>query len=486
MEPNSTNNIKSAPSNVQAEQMVLGAILINNRVFYSVNEFLLPEHFYEQLHSKIYDSINLVINKGMNATPISLKSMLINYQPFEDVGGVEYLAKLTTLALSIINVNEYGRIIYDLALRRNLITIGEKIVIDAYSSVLTNTALSQIETAESQLYNLASQGTVGKGFIKIQSAMAESWKSILYALKNKKAITGISTGFLELDSRLGGFKNSDLVILAGRPSMGKTALGANLAVNACKQFLPPLGTDERDSNNDPNREMLPAIGFFSLEMSAQQISMRILAMEAEVNSSALFNGRMQEQEVNVLKSAQDRIEKWNFFIDDTPAISISTIRSRARKLKRNHNLAILFIDYLQLIRTDNNSSYNRVQEISEITQSLKALAKELNIPVIALSQLSRAVEQRTDKRPLLSDLRESGSIEQDADIVMFIYREEYYLSRAEPSPDTPEHAEWKDKQDRCYNTAEVIIAKHRNGPVGSVKLYYEGTHSKFSNLDKRN
>ncbi|KJV99130.1 replicative DNA helicase [Orientia tsutsugamushi str. Sido] len=471
---------KSAPSNIQAEQMILGAVLINNRVLYSINEFLLPEHFYEPLHGKIYTSINLIISKGISATPISLKNMLGNEPAFDEIGGVNYLAKLTTLALSIVNVTEYGRIVYDLALRRYLIEIGEKIVTNAYSSTLADTAISQIEAAESQLYDLASIGTLSKGFIKLQTSVEESWESISAAIKNKNSINGISSGFLDLDSKLGGFKNSDLIILAGRPSMGKTALGANLAVNACKYFL-----SSSTQQNSKVSNIAPSVGFFSLEMSSQQIATRILAIESEIDSSSLFNGKIGEQEVNKLKNVQDAIQKWNFYIDDAPAISISAIRSRARRLKRTHNLAILFIDYLQLIKIDSNrSQYNRVNEISEITQSLKALAKELNIPIIALSQLSRAVEQRPDKKPLLSDLRESGSIEQDADIVMLIYREEYYLSRSEPAPGTPEYTEWIAKQDRCHNTAEIIVAKHRNGPVGTVKLHYTNQYSKFANMVK--
>ncbi|KJW03917.1 replicative DNA helicase [Orientia tsutsugamushi str. Sido] len=441
----------------------------------SINEFLLPEHFYEPLHGKIYKSINLIISKGISATVISLKNMLGNELAFEEIGGVDYLAKLTTLALSIVNVNEYGKIVYDLALRRYLIEIGEKIVTNAYSSTLADLAITQIETAESQLYDLGSRGILSKGFIKLQTSIEESWTSISAAIKNKNSINGISSGLLDIDSKLGGFKNSDLIILAGRPSMGKTALGVNLAINACKYFLTQKNT----------KDNVPSVGFFSLEMSSQQISTRILSIESEINSSALFNGKIDEQDVDKLKTVQNEIQKWNFFIDDAPAISISAIRSRARRLKRTHNLAILFIDYLQLIKIDSRGSqYNRVQEISEITQSLKALAKELNIPVIALSQLSRAVEQRSDKKPILSDLRESGSIEQDADIVMLIYRDEYYLSRSEPDPDSMEYEEWFTKQNKCYNTAEIIVAKHRNGPVGTVNLHYDNRYSKFGNIVK--
>ncbi|KJV74466.1 replicative DNA helicase [Orientia tsutsugamushi] len=291
---------KIAPSNIQAEQMILGAILINNRVLYNINEFLLPEHFYEPLHGKIYKSINLIISKGISATVISLKNMLGNEPAFEEIGGVDYLAKLTTLALSIVNVNEYGKIVYDLALRRYLIEIGEKIVTNAYSSTLADLAISQIETAESQLYDLGSRGTLSKGFIKLQTSIEESWTSISSAIKNKNSINGISSGLLDLDSKLGGFKNSDLIILAGRPSMGKTALGVNLAINACKYFLTQKNTQDN---------VVPSVGFFSLEMSSQQISTRILSIESEINSSALFNGKIGEQDVDKLKTVQDEIQK---------------------------------------------------------------------------------------------------------------------------------------------------------------------------------
>ncbi|SPR05789.1 replicative DNA helicase [Orientia tsutsugamushi] len=330
---------KIAPSNIQAEQMILGAILINNRALYNINEFLLPEHFYEPLHGKIYKSINLIISKGISATVISLKNMLGNELAFEEIGGVDYLAKLTTLALSIVNVNEYGKIVYDLALRRYLIQIGEKIVTNAYSSTLADLAISQIETAESQLYDLGARGTLSKGFTKLQTSIEESWTSISSAIKNKNSINGISSGLLDLDSKLGGFKNSDLIILAGRPSMGKTALGVNLAINACKYFL-----SSSTQQNSKVSNITPSVGFFSLEMSSQQISTRILSIESEINSSALFNGKIGEQDVDKLKTVQDEIQKWNFF--DAPAISISAIRSRACRLKRTHNLAILFIDYL--------------------------------------------------------------------------------------------------------------------------------------------
>lgn len=464
---------RSAPANLQAEQMILGSIMINNEALNRVGEFLRAEHFYEPIHQKIFASINLIIDKGISASPISLKNMLVSDEQFEHIGGSDYLAKLATLAMTVINPYDYGRIIYDLALRRNLIAIGEEIVSTAYSSGLDHAASEQIEQAEHHLFNLASEGSIDRGFLNMKEAVAQSLGMIAAAMKSVDHITGISTGFLDLDKKLAGFHNSDLVILAGRPSMGKTAFAINLAMNACRGL--------RDRYKDKG-EPTPSVGFFSLEMSSEQLTTRILSMQTSIDSSALRSGRVGEQHYNELRKEATELSEMQFFIDDTPALSISAIRTRARRLKRKHNLGILFIDYLQLIRASSSSSSdNRVLEISEITQGLKALAKELNIPIIALSQLSRAVEQREDKRPMLSDLRESGAIEQDADIVMFIYRDEYYLTRKEPAADTLQHSEWLDKLNQVHNLAEIVVAKHRNGPIGIVQLFYDGSFSRFGN-----
>ncbi|WP_367363972.1 replicative DNA helicase [Candidatus Tisiphia endosymbiont of Nedyus quadrimaculatus] len=467
---------RTLPANVQAEQMLIGAILVNHDYLNTVSEFLRSDHFFEPIHQKIYNAIEIITEKGLIATPVTLRSMLERDELFQQLGGSDYLNKLVTLSMMVINPLDYGRIIYDLAVRRNLIQIGEEVVNNAYDSSLEYDASQQIEHAEGKLYNLASEGINDKSFVKIAVSLSESLASINRAMKNSNHVIGISTGLIDLDRELSGFHNSDLVIIAARPSMGKTAFAINLAINACNSMQLKNKEQEKDKS----------VGFFSLEMSSEQLATRILSMHTNIDSSALRSGHVTEENYNRLRREIIALDL-PFFIDDTPALSIAAIRTRARKMKRKYNLGILFIDYLQLIRGINKSD-NRVNEISEITQGLKAIAKELNIPVIALSQLSRAVELREDKRPMLSDLRESGSIEQDADIVMFIYREEYYLTRKEPSLSdakyAEKHAEWLSNLNQVYNIADIIIAKHRNGRVGSVKLQYDSQYSKFSNLQK--
>lgn len=468
---------RTLPANVQAEQMLIGAILVNHDYLNTVSEFLRSDHFFEPIHQKIYNAIEVITEKGLIATPVTLRSMLERDELFQQLGGSDYLNKLVTLSMMVINPLDYGKIIYDLAIRRNLIQIGEEVVNNAYDSSLEYDSSQQIEHAEGKLYNLASEGVNDKSFVKVAVSLSESLASINRAMKNSSHVIGISTGLIDLDKELSGFHNSDLVVVAARPSMGKTAFAINLAVNACN-FM-------QLKNNGEEKER-QSVGFFSLEMSSEQLATRILSMHTNIDSSALRSGHVTEENYNRLRREIISLDL-PFFIDDTPALSIAAIRTRARRMKRKHNLGILFIDYLQLIRGINKSD-NRVNEISEITQGLKAIAKELNIPVIALSQLSRAVELREDKRPMLSDLRESGSIEQDADIVMFIYREEYYLTRKEPSSSdakyAEKHAEWLSNLNQVYNIADIIIAKHRNGRVGSVKLHYDGQYSKFSNLQK--
>ncbi|MGI4753025.1 MAG: replicative DNA helicase [Janthinobacterium lividum] len=467
------------PSNVQAEQMLLGAILTNNELLNYVSEFLRSEHFFEPIHQKIYNGIEVITEKGLIATPITLRSMLANDELFHEMEGAEYLAKLVTMSMMVINPIDYGKIIYDLAIKRYLINIGEEVVNDAYNSSLEFEAKEQIERAESKLYDLASEGINEKSFTKIAIPISESIASINRAMKNNDHVIGISTGLIDLDSKLFGFHNSDLVILAGRPAMGKTAFALNLALNACNNML---------IKNKRDNEEVQSVGFFSLEMSSEQLTTRLLSMSAGIDSTTLRTGMINEANYNRLRKEAIALSELSFFIDDTPALTISAIRTRARRMKRKHNLGILFVDYLQLIRGVSKSD-NRVNEVSEITQGLKAIAKELNIPVIALSQLSRAVELREDKRPMLSDLRESGSIEQDADIVMFIYREEYYLSRKEPAASDPKHAEkyaeWQDNMSKAHNITDIIIAKHRSGPVGNVQLFYDSQYSKFINLETK-
>ena len=463
--------LRSVPANVQAEQMLLGALLINNEHLNRIAEFLRADHFYEPIHQKIYNAINIIIDKGISASPTSMQSMLGSDEQFINIGGADYLNKLVTVSMTVINVYDYGHIVYDLAMRRHIIAIGEDIVNTAYSSGIDHSAADQIENAEHKLFGLASEGLSERGFIKIRDSIALSIDLINKAMKNDDHITGTSTGFIDMDKKLSGFHNSDLLILAGRPSMGKTAIAINLAINACKIL--------KDKHKIEDG-IMPSVGFFSLEMSSEQLTTRLLSMQTSIDSSSLRSGRVGEEHYNQLRKEALELANLPFFIDDTPALTIAAIRARARRMKRKNNLAILFVDYLQLIRGSSRHD-NRVQEVSEITQGLKALAKELNIPIIALSQLSRAVEQREDKRPMLSDLRESGAIEQDSDIVMFIYREEYYLARKEPEIGTPQHTEWFEKLNKVHNLAEIIIAKHRNGPIGTVQLFYDPSYSRFGN-----
>jgi replicative DNA helicase len=469
------------PHNVLAEQMLLGAVLSNNELINKVSDFLLTEHFFEPVHQRIYEAINIFIDRGVIASPVTLKNYFDKDQALTEVGGAVYLAKLAGLATTIINVVDYGKIIYDLAVRRKLIGIGEDIVNDAYDNEIELTASAQIERAEQGLFVLASEGRDGStGFQALKTSLVDAINRTQMAFKHQEKVSGISTGFIDMDNLLGGLHDSDLLILAARPSMGKTALAVTLALNSCQYLY--ANYSNGDNKNEDGQSTPPAVGFFSLEMSAEQLAMRMLSIVSEINSSKMRSGKISQDDFAKLIDANRRLYQLPFFIDDTPALSISSLRTRARRLKRRYNLKLLIVDYLQLVRGVGKNESNRVQEVSEITQGLKAIAKELNIPVIALSQLSRAVEQREDKRPMLSDLRESGSIEQDADIVMFIYRDEYYVSRKEPREGTEDYAKWQSDMDRVANIAEVIIAKHRNGPIGNVKLHYDSNTTKFSNF----
>ena len=470
---NEIKNVKKAPSSLDAEQMLVGAILVNNEVFNQISEFIIEEHFYEPVHRIIYQAITQVLNKGMSADVITVRTTLKNNQQFQDAGGNEYIAKLAMIASGITNAMNYAKVIFDLAGKRNLINFGENVANIAYNSGLDSTANEQIEKAESDLYKIATKGSVEKDFIKISATIESSIMNIDKAMNSSSHITGISTGFKKLDDNLSGFHNSDLIVIAARPSMGKTAFAINLAIEALKHF---------QTRTDSDNSTKPSIGLISLEMSSEQLSTRMLSMMSKINSSALRTGKLNEEQYNRLREKSVELSNMNLFIDDTAALTIGAIRARARRMKRKHNLALLIVDYLQLIRGSNTRSDNRVLEIAEITQGLKAIAKELEIPVIALSQLSRAVEQREDKRPMLSDLRESGAIEQDADIVMFLYREDYYLLRSEPKAGSDKHAEWQRKISMVHNIVDIIIAKHRNGPVGTVQLFYDINYSKFKNF----
>lgn len=467
---------REAPCNIEAEQALLGALLVNNDALQYIGDQLRAPHFYEPLHQRIFEAIQKFHDKGLIANPVTLKHYFDQDAALADIGGGAYLAKLAGAAITVFNISDYSRMIYDLALKRELIAIGEDMVNNAYLHKIDIPSETQIETAEQKLFNLALEGAGDKGFRAIRHSVIDALKSAENAFKHR-GLSGLTTGLNDMDKLLGGLQRSDLLILAGRPSMGKTALAVNVAYNAC------LALAREAQDKGISAKEAGSVGFFSLEMSSEQLSTRMLSSASNLNSASIIHGKISTDEFAHLVRVSNEMAQLPFFIDDTPALSISGLRTRARRLKRMHNLRLLVVDYLQLVRGSAASSQNnRVQEVSEITQGLKAIAKELDIPVIALSQLSRAVEQRPDKRPQLSDLRESGSIEQDADVVMFIYREEYYLSRAEPKMDTPEYAKWQVEMDRAMNVAEVIVAKHRNGPIGNVRLRFDGNLTQFDNL----
>jgi len=465
------NHSNTRPHNIDAEQVVLGNLLTNNETYSKVGDFLKAEHFFEPVHQKIYTTIVDFYNQGLIATPITLKNAFDNDEELKSLGGSKYLSNLAALAANIIDIKEYSKLIFDLYLKRKLIDLGTEMVSEiTTSSEAKQQSSSLIEKAEQQLFHLASEGNLESDFQKLNISLNTSLETIQASL-NSTGINGIPSGLADLDKLLGGIQNSDLIILAGRPSMGKTALAVNIALNNCLNF--------REENSDK------AVGFFSLEMSAEQLASRIIAMQSGVNAQKFRSGNFSNEDFSEIVKANKDLHTLNLFIDDTPAISISAIRARARRIKRQHNLGVLYVDYLQLIRGSTRTD-NRVQEISEITQGLKALAKELNIPIIALSQLSRAVEQRDDKRPQLSDLRESGTIEQDADIVMFIFREQYYIERKRPKEGSKDFEQWQDLMDQVNNKAEVIIAKQRHGPIGNTAIRFDPYTTKFGNLSQDN
>ncbi len=457
------------PHSLEAEQALLGALLHNNLAFEKVAEFLRPEHFSDSSHGRIFEAISHLISRGHIADPITLKEYFDRDNALSEVGGGQYLAQLAASVVSIINTEDYGRKIHDFYLRRQLIDVGEGVVNDAHTYDLEVSASDQIEVAEKKLFDLATVGQQERGLQTFSSALKQALISAEVAYKRDSHVVGVTSGFKKMDECLGGFHPSDLIILAGRPSMGKTALATNLAFNAALATL-------------DKQEGAP-VAFFSLEMSSEQLANRILGQEAGLSSDLIRRGDIGKSDFPRLVEVSNRLNSLPFFIDDTPALSVPALRTRARRLKRQEGLGMIVIDYLQLLSSPGKkSSENRVQELSEITRNLKALAKELNVPVIALSQLSRAVEQRDDKRPQLSDLRESGSIEQDADVVMFVYRDEYYLARKQPTGSDEKVAEWQNALNAVTNIAEVIIAKQRHGPIGIIKLHFEGRLTKFSDL----
>ncbi len=463
---------RTPPHNTEAEQALLGAILANNQVFDKVNEFLRPEHFADALHGRIYEAVAKLIQRGQIANPVTLKNLFDQDGALAEIGGAQYLVHLAQSVVSIINAEDYGRAIFDLFLRRQLISLGTEIVNDAYIHDPDVTAVNQIEGSEMKLFNLAESGQTEGGPKRFDSVVKSALEMAELAYKRDGHLTGVPSGLSDLDKKLGGLQPSDLIILAGRPSMGKTSLATNMGFNATKEA-------KSDAPGDGF-----SVAFFSMEMSAEQLAHRIMADVSGVSSDRIRRGEVNDQEFPRIVEAAQYMASKKFFIDDTPALTVPALRTRARRLKRQHGLDLIIIDYLQLMRSASaKGGENRVQEISEITRGLKAIAKELNVPVIALSQLSRAVENREDKRPQLADLRESGSIEQDADVVMFVFREEYYHERKKPGDhETDKLQQWMQEAERLHNKAELILAKQRHGPIGTVMLHFEGTVTRFSNL----
>ena len=468
---------EALPHNIEAEQQLLGAILTNNDVYDRIAALVKAEHFFDPVHARIFEKASARIQKNALASPVTLKPFFEDDEGLKELGGPSYLVRLAGAAISAFAARDYAQMIYDLAVRRELISLGRDISAKAAKVDLASEPREQITEAEQALYKLGEQGVAERGFQSFLKAAVEAVNTANAAYQRGGGLSGISTGLIDLDKKLGGLHPSDLLILAGRPSMGKTSLATNIAFNIAKVY-------KKGRTHDGNEGAVEGgvVGFFSLEMSAEQLAARILSEASEVPSEQIRRGNMEENEFRRFVDAAKALESCPLYIDDTPALPISQVAARSRRLKRTHGLDCLVIDYLQLLKGSSKSGENRVQEVSEITQGLKAIAKELNIPVIALSQLSRTVESRDDKRPQLSDLRESGSIEQDADVVMFVYRDEYYHERLKPPEDDPRFVEWLDKMNRVHGTAEVIIGKQRHGPIGTVELSFEGKFTRFGNL----
>ncbi|MGN6462080.1 MAG: replicative DNA helicase, partial [Pseudolabrys sp.] len=469
---------RSAPHNIEAEQQLLGAILVNNEAFYRVSDFLEPRHFFESLHQRTYELMASLIRAGKIATPVTLKTFLDGNI---DIGGMtvsQYVARLAAEATTIINAADYGRTIYDLAVRRSLILVGEEMVNTAYDAPVDFAPRTQIEEAERQLYELAESGRYDGGFQRFAQALTTAVDMAAKAYQRDGRLSGLSTGLDDLDKMMGGLQASDLIVLAGRPGMGKTSLATNIAYNVAKAWQGEVQADGHTITVNGG-----VVGFFSLEMSAEQLATRIIAEQTGIPSSQIRRGGITEAEFETLKDHSIELHGLPVYGDETGGLSIAQLTARARRLKRQRGLDLLVIDYIQLLSgSSRRSSENRVQEITEITTKLKALAKELAVPVIALSQLSRQVENRDDKRPQLADLRESGSIEQDSDVVLFVYREEYYLKNKEPKEGTPEHLAWQSEMEKVHGRAEVIIGKQRHGPTGTVQLSFEAQFTRFGNL----
>lgn len=473
--------LRTPPHNMEAEQALLGAILEDNRILEEFADYLKPNHFYAPVHQRLYEAIHKLIDRGQNADALTTKAYFEKDEDLKDVGGADYISDLAHSVVSIINAKNYAQIIYDYYIRRELIAVGRDVVNEAFEQDIDGSAEDCLQMAEKRLYDLAETGDNSGGFITMKDAVGISIQMAEKAFKTDGNITGVTTGLTDMDKRLGGLQPSDLLILAARPGMGKTALAVNIAHNAARAYAKSGGTEGG------------RVGVISLEMSSDQLASRLLCDLAEMPFDRLRRGDFNTEEFRGLAEAANRLAQIPLYIDDTPAQTITAVRTRARRMKRKHGLDLLIVDYLQLLRgTGSKQSENRVNEVSEITRGLKAIAKELQIPVVALSQLSRGVESREDKRPQLSDLRESGSIEQDADVVMFIYRQDYYTAKEEPVKRTDEneakyaerYENWQSALADCSNIAEVIVSKQRHGPTGTVKLRFEGQFTRFTDLDQ--
>jgi len=466
------NSEKKMPCNIEAEQAVIGSILVSNDIFDEISPIVDSQKFFDPIHVKIFNTIELLISKGLLANPITLKNYFENNDGLKELGGQEYLIKITKFSTSVKQAIDYANIIQEMHVRRELIKISESVLDEASSNSEFDTSGEEmIQNAEKSLFELAERGHFNQSFMKFEKALKQTIDMATGAYQNEEGIVGVPTGLVDLDSRLGGMHKQDLIIIAGRPSMGKTALATNIAFHAAK--------------NIEKKQSKSAVAFFSLEMSSEQLSTRILSEQSRIRSNDIRRGKVSEKEFEQFIETSKNIFELPLYIDETPAITIAAISNRARRIKRLFGLELIVVDYIQLMRSGRKMEFNRVQEISEITQGLKALAKELDVPVLALSQLSRQVEQRDDKKPQLSDLRESGSIEQDADVVMFVFREAYYLERKEPTVGSIEHAEWQQKMDEISSLAEIMISKQRHGPTGNVKVEFEAMYTKFKDLENK-
>jgi replicative DNA helicase len=469
------HNFRNAPHNIEAEQALLGAIFVNNEACDRVSSFLEPRHFFDPLHGRIYEAASKLVMAGKRATPVTLKTFFESEEPIGELTVPQYLGRLAANATTVINAEHYGRTIYDLAIRRNLILIGEDMVNAAYDSPVDMAPGEQIEDAEQRLFELAETGKFGQGFEPFSNALRDAIDMAANAYMRDGGVSGLACGFKDLDHKLGGLQKSDLIIIAGRPSMGKTALATNIAYHIARNYR----TEQRGEGEETVADGA-VVGFFSLEMSAEQLATRIISEQAVIPSEKIRRGKISKTEFDRLADVSQTLQHLPLYIDQTGGISVAQLAARARRLKRQRGIGLIVVDYLQLLSgSKRRAAEGRVQEVSEITTALKALAKELNVPVLALSQLSRQVEQREDKRPQLSDLRESGSIEQDADVGMFVFREEYYVERRQPREGTPEHLAWQDEMSNVEGLAELIIGKQRHGPTGTVRLQFKPEVTRF-------